>query len=628
MSFISRSVFSLIKDHSRLSSLKSVARRSYCQKFDGAKPFSKYTFRSHTCGELDAQNVGEEVTVCGWLQFQRMSQFAILRDAYGFTQVILPEERNDLIEKLGNACLESVILVKGKVKKRPDSQVNKNMSTGEVEVIADDFTVLNQSNNKLPFSIRDYQKANESLRMKYRYLDLRFPSMQRNLRLRSEILMKMRNFLACERGFVEVETPTLFKKTPGGAQEFIVPTQNRGSFYSLVQSPQQLKQLLMVGGIDRYFQVARCYRDETARPDRQPEFTQLDIELSFTNSEGVISLVEDLIVETLPKNLNLKSPFPRILYKESMEIYGTDQPDISITCKIEELKGIDLPKDQVAKFIKIPDSAAFLTNKTKTDLLKLKNTISQNASLNILKYPGSNWQKFAENLNGWTHSSQDLKENINLKEGELVFLSVGPNAEVLKLLGKMRTVFISYLRESGLTGTWEDKTASGLIWVVDFPLFEKGEDGEIKSAHHPFTSPHPEDVHLLDEDPLQVRGLHYDLVMNGWEIGGGSVRIHDPELQTRILKDILNIPTEEMEYLLEALGSGAPPHAGIALGIDRIMSILVRSKSIRDVIAFPKSTEAKDLMTGAPCPIATDELELYNIEVVGEKGENKNRTAL
>ncbi|KAL1124234.1 hypothetical protein AAG570_002004, partial [Ranatra chinensis] len=296
---------------------------------------NEYTQRTHTCGELRNSHVGSHVRLCGWLEFQRMNRFAVLRDAYGSTQIVIPEDRGDIMKELNETALESSVSIEGLVDLRPESQINEKMATGEIEVNVSDYKVLGKAIKKLPFTIRNYNKATESVRMRYRYLDLRYPEMQAMLRLRSQFIMRMREFLINQRSFVEVETPTLFRRTPGGAQEFVVPTHHPGEFYSLVQSPQQLKQLLMVGGTDRYFQVARCYRDEGARPDRQPEFTQLDIELSFTDSSQVMRLVEELLATSWPSSLPpLSIPFPTMTFEQAFSDYGTDQPDVRYGCKV------------------------------------------------------------------------------------------------------------------------------------------------------------------------------------------------------------------------------------------------------------------------------------------------------
>ncbi|BET00447.1 Hypothetical protein NTJ_13263 [Nesidiocoris tenuis] len=575
-----------------------------------------YSWRSHTCGELRADDVGRRVLLCGWVQYVRMNSFITLRDAYGSTQIIA----NNHKELLSNLPLESVLMVEGKVIRRPEGQTNKNMETGEVEIAATDVQVLNPACDNPPFSIRNHNKANETLRMKHRYLDLRFPEMQRNLRLRSRLFADMRRFLVDRRDFVEVETPTLFRKTPGGAQEFVVPTQKAGMFFSLVQSPQQLKQLLMVGGIDRYFQIARCYRDETSRPDRQPEFTQLDIELSFTDSEGVIKLVEDLLSASLPSFVGVSGHFDRISLSDAMKLYGTDQPDLTMAPQLEDLHVAE--GDPVIRALVIPTAAALLSNSERTSILKNAKTFPSCRIL-TLKFPGSDWEKQLAKL-GVDLRMDDLKKSLNLREGDLVYIASDASYKnCSKLLGKLRIDTIKLLRSKNLAGSWDSPGPKfRFVWVEEFPLFELEDDGSLSSTHHPFTAPHPEDVRLLDEQPLRVRGLHYDLVLNGWEIGGGSVRIHNADLQLHILQDILRIDPTSLQHMLTALGSGAPPHAGIALGLDRLMSILVEAPSIRDVIAFPKTAEGHDLLSGSPSTVGDEDLKLYHIKV--DKQDDKS----
>ncbi|XP_050527269.1 aspartate--tRNA ligase, mitochondrial isoform X2 [Daktulosphaira vitifoliae] len=461
-----------------------------------------YTFRTHTCGELRSNNVGEYVVLCGWLEYVRLGRFIVLRDGYGSTQLIIPKNDTKLINIIKIVPLESILSCHGFVHSRPTEQINEDQKTGTIEVVIKKIDVLNIVKTTIPFQIRNFNKANESIRLKHRYVDLRFPDMQYNLRLRSKLLMRMREFLINYRNFVEVETPTLFKKTPGGAQEFIVPTHEIGKCYSLVQSPQQLKQLLMVGAIDRYFQIAKCYRDEATRPDRQPEFTQLDIEMSFTDQNGVIKLIEELLLYIWPKELGeIQIPFPRMSYDDAIKNYGTDKPDIG--------------------------------GKLKGESNDIKNT--------------------SKNTNPWR-----------------------------------------------------------FVWIVDFPLFETSSNGKsIQSVHHPFTQPQEE---ITSSNILKVKGYHYDLVLNGCEVGGGSIRIHDADLQTRVIESILKIPIHSMSHLIEALKSGCPPHGGIALGVDRLLSILCNTNSIRDVIAFPKTFEGKDLLTGAPSEITDEDKERYYLK--------------
>ncbi|XP_021935407.1 aspartate--tRNA ligase, mitochondrial isoform X3 [Zootermopsis nevadensis] len=586
---------------------------------------SKFTHRTHTCGELRDCHIGLKVRLCGWIEYQRMAKFVTLRDAYGSTQLVAPVERKDIVQLLDGIPFESVVTVSGIVCGRPPAQENVNMPTGSIEVVLNDFMIISTAKKQLPFTIRDFNKAKEPLRLKYRYLDLRFPEMQHNLRLRSKVLMSMREYLCNHCDFVEVETPTLFRRTPGGAQEFVVPTRLPSHFYSLVQSPQQFKQLLMIGAIDRYFQVARCYRDEGAQSDRQPEFTQLDIELSFSDREGIISLVESLLEHCWPEENENKvcAPFPRMTYAEAMDQYGTDKPDTRFEMKLKDVtdavKLSDLPEmvmpDFTARVVVVPKGSVQLTPTVENKYEDL--TKKQFPSTRLILSKVTSIEHWEENLQKEFSSDvvTALKEKLNPEPFDVIMLAFGSKEQVLKLLGRLRLDYVNYLESKGVN---HHRTSHyNFLWVLDFPLFFPGEKpGTYETAHHPFTHPHPDDVHILQEDPLQVRSLHYDLVLNGCEVGGGSVRIHDPVLQLQVLKDILQIDPSSLQHLLDALHSGCPPHAGIALGIDRLIALLCHSNSIRDVIAFPKTLEGRDLMSGAPIPISEEEKALYHIQTV------------
>ncbi|KAL1451962.1 hypothetical protein WDU94_006286, partial [Cyamophila willieti] len=581
-----------------------------------------HTFRTHTCNELRVSDVDKDVVLCGWLQYQRINTFVVLRDGYGQVQIVLPQDRNDLKDILNDVPLESVLQIKGTVAKRPEDQIKKNIPTGEIEVIASDVTVLNKADVNIPFLIRNYNKAKEDLRLKHRYLDFRFPEMQHNLRFRSQFLMKVRDFLINQRDFVEVETPTLFKQTPGGAREFIVPTHEKNEYYSLVQSPQQLKQLLMVGSVDRYFQVARCYRDESTRPDRQPEFTQLDIELSFTTRDSIVSLIEHLLCHCL--NIPLRE-FPRVSYQDAMNLYGTDKPDLRYECKITNLNHFrssqsdTTPVDTDFTFssLTLSKAADQFSNKTLAEYQDLAKKSYSGTKITAIKIQeDSSWRskltKILPDLN-W----EEFNKEGNVKQDDVLVVAWGKRAHVLSLLGAIRVQhhrsITSLLNSQPLD--FNNPHSFNICWIVDFPLFLPLEDqtnGAIESAHHPFTLPHPEDEHLLLTKPLEVRGLHYDLVLNGNEIGGGSIRIHNSELQEQILR-LLNIETSSLQHMIQAFKYGCPPHGGIALGIDRLMSILCRTPTIRDVIAFPKGFGGKDHLSGAPCDIAKEDKDYYHL---------------
>lgn len=554
-----------------------------------------------------------------------MRKFVILRDSYGSTQLLIPEDRKDLVETIQNLSFESVLSVVGKVMPRPEAQQNKRMKTGDIEVYVESLEILNVASQNPPIFIREYNKAKESQQMKYRYLSLRYPEMQRNLRLRSSLIMKMREFLINECSFVDIETPTLFKSTPGGAQEFIVPTRQSGNFYSLVQSPQQFKQLLMIGGFDRYFQVARCYRDEGARHDRQPEFTQLDIEMSFVDRDGVMSLIENLLVYSWPEESgSIKTPFKLMTYEDAMELYGTDQPDLRIPNQIQNLTHMfDLPvlketvnsedDKQKAYVLVFSKKSKHLTKSIREKFSKIRNDYFRTTKLVQLKIESNSWRTQLDRLNPKSATiAEDISQYCKLQEEDAVLLAIGYRMDALELLGKLRVEFTNILEAKG---EQIRSSETELLWITDFPLFTYEET--LQSTHHPFTQPHPDDMEYLTTDPLKVKGLHYDLVMNGSEIAGGSIRIHDANLQSQVLR-MLNIDETKLSHMLEALTYGAPPHGGIAIGLDRLVCLLCNEKSIRNVIAFPKTIEGRDLMSGAP-DIISDELKtLYHIRTVNE----------
>uniref|UniRef100_A0A8D2Q2P6 Aspartyl-tRNA synthetase 2, mitochondrial n=1 Tax=Zosterops lateralis melanops TaxID=1220523 RepID=A0A8D2Q2P6_ZOSLA len=557
----------------------------------GTVPFTpaRFVTRTNTCGELRSAHVGQKVTLYGWVQYQRQGLFLVLRDFQGLTQVIIPQDEahSHLKELLSSAPLESVVRVTGTVSPRPLGQENPKMPTGDIEVKAETAEILN-SCKKLPFEIKDFIKKSEALRMQYRYLDLRSPRLQSALRLRSRLVMSMRQYLCNLHGFVDVETPTLFKRTPGGAKEFLVPSREPGKFYSLPQSPQQFKQLLMVGGLDRYFQVARCYRDEGSRPDRQPEFTQIDIEMSFVDQAGIQRLVEGLLQHSWPEERgSIMTPFPSMTYEEALAEYGTDKPDTRFGMKIVDIS--DVLRGSGVHFVQ-----------------------------NALSYPHGSIRAICIPQGVKYLTNKDLE---SLKE------SAKSEFNQCCALGALRLLSANLLEAAGLA--LRDPTAFHFLWVVDFPLFlPKAENPtELESAHHPFTAPHPSDASLLYSDPTKVRSQHYDLVLNGNEVGGGSIRIHNAEQQRFVLEKVLKEDSEVLSHLIEALELGAPPHGGIALGLDRLISLIVDAPSIRDVIAFPKSFRGRDLMGNAPDYVTPEELEPYHIQVswpLEEKEAKKN----
>uniref|UniRef100_A0A1L8DFU7 Putative aspartate--trna ligase mitochondrial isoform x2 n=2 Tax=Nyssomyia neivai TaxID=330878 RepID=A0A1L8DFU7_9DIPT len=598
-----------------------------------------FTCRTHNCGELTMKNVGENVVLSGWLGFQRMKKFFTVRDGYGTTQVIIPQERAGFLP-FDEMSYESIVKVAGIVTARPPQLYNQNMSTGEIEVLLEDFEVLNESSKNLPMEVREFNRAKETLRLEHRYIDLRFMDMQKNLRTRSAVLMKMREFLINKCAFVEVETPTLFRATPGGAQEFIVPSRKRGHFYSLVQSPQQFKQLLMVGAIDRYFQIARCYRDEATRSDRQPEFTQLDIELSFTDRDKVMELIEELLVYSWPSSgTPLKTPFQRMTYDEVMSKYGSDKPDLRFEHPFTDVtEQVKLNEELQSTYNDFVSYAIVLKTPQNGFPTSLKNTVAN--MIKDLKETRLFVSKLKEEtIEAWTESNisnslsaavtKALAEKLALEQGDLLFLAIGQKNKTQELMGNIRNVIIESLISRNLVKR-SGKGGLEFLWVTDFPLFARTDDGKYESVHHPFTAPYPEDVKTLRrlKDLESIRSLAYDLVINGKEVGGGSIRIHKADLQKFILERVLQIDHTHLKHLITALGSGCPPHGGIALGIDRLMAIICNAETIRDVIAFPKGLHGKDHMSQAPIELSSDELNLYHIAVKSEKEDSSNGSEL
>ncbi|XP_041958430.1 aspartate--tRNA ligase, mitochondrial isoform X2 [Alosa sapidissima] len=561
-----------------------------------------FSLRTHSCGELCSTHIGREVTLYGWVQYVRQDLFVILRDFSGLLQILIPQDESKRVlrKTLFELPLESVVMVRGKVQPRPKGQENKK---------------------------------SEALRMQYRYLDLRSSQMQYNLRVRSHLVMKMREYLCNLHGFVDVETPTLFKRTPGGAKEFVVPSGEPGKFYSLPQSPQQFKQLLMVAGIDRYFQMARCYRDEGSKPDRQPEFTQVDIEMSFVDQAGIQALVEGLVQYSWPEDKGaVSTPFPSMSYEEAMRDYGVDKPDTRFAMKlvdvseafgnteIQFLRNALQQSGGCVLAIRVPDGSKHLKGK---DLEALKETaktqFNQDVSVVQVRPDGSLKSPLTRLLSD--AARLQLLQMAGASAGDLVLLAAGTRDSVRPLLGKLRLQCADQLESHGIL--LRDPSVFHFLWVVDFPLFLPKEDHpeQLESAHHPFTAPVPEDTHLLYSEPHKVRGQHYDLVLNGCEIGGGSIRIHSASEQLHVLQTILQEDISLLTHLLEALDSGAPPHGGIALGLDRLISIIVGAPSIRDVIAFPKSFRGHDLMSRAPDFVSEEELKPYHIKVTWPEGD-------
>ncbi len=576
-------------------------------------------FRTHTNGELSLKNLNETVTLAGWVQTIRDKGFMIwvdLRDRYGITQLVFDEERTskDLLEKAKNLGREFVIQVEGKVIERASK--NPKIPTGEIEILVEKLTVLNESVLP-PFTIEDETDGGEELRMKYRYLDIRRNPVKDKLIFRHKIAQKVRNYLS-EQGFIEVETPVLIKSTPEGARDFVVPSRmNEGQFYALPQSPQTFKQLLMVGGMDKYFQIVKCFRDEDLRADRQPEFTQIDCEMAFVEQEDVMNVFEGLAKNLLEETTGKKfGQFPRMTFVEAMRKYGNDKPDIRFGMEFVELN--DLVKGKEFKIFDEAELIVGINVEGKADYTRKQ----IDELIDWVKRPqigasGMVWVKFQEDgvltssVNKF-YNEDDLKaiaEKFNAQKGDLMLVMSGDANKVRAQLSALRMELGNRL---GLRKG--DEFAP--LWVVDFPLLEWDEEsGRYHAMHHPFTSPKPEDIPLLETSPGEVRANAYDLVLNGNEIGGGSIRIYDKDLQSKMFA-LLGFSLEEAEaqfgFLMNAFRYGAPPHGGLAFGFDRLVAILDGNEVIRDYIAFPKNNSGRDVMIDAPSQISKEQLdELY-----------------
>lgn len=576
-------------------------------------------FRTHTNGELSLKNLNETVTLAGWVQTIRDKGFMIwvdLRDRYGITQLVFDEERTskDLLEKAKNLGREFVIQVEGEVIERASK--NPKIPTGEIEILVEKLTVLNESMLP-PFTIEDETDGGEELRMKYRYLDIRRNPVKDKLIFRHKIAQKVRNYLS-EQGFIEVETPVLIKSTPEGARDFVVPSRmNEGQFYALPQSPQTFKQLLMVGGMDKYFQIVKCFRDEDLRADRQPEFTQIDCEMAFVEQEDVMNVFEGLAKNLLEETTGKKfGQFPRMTFAEAMRKYGNDKPDIRFGMEFVELN--ELVKGKEFKIFDEAELIVGINVEGKADYTRKQ----IDEFIDWVKRPqigasGMVWVKFQEDgvltssVNKF-YNEDDLKaiaEKFNAQKGDLMLIMSGDANKVRAQLSALRMELGNRL---GLRKG--DEFAP--LWVVDFPLLEWDEEsGRYHAMHHPFTSPKPEDIPLLETSPGEVRANAYDLVLNGNEIGGGSIRIYDKDLQSKMFA-LLGFSPEEAEaqfgFLMNAFRYGAPPHGGLAFGFDRLVAILDGNEVIRDYIAFPKNNSGRDVMIDAPSQISQEQLdELY-----------------
>lgn len=580
-------------------------------------------FRTHTCGELRLSDINKEITLSGWVQRTRNKGFMIwvdIRDRYGITQLIFDEERTDksVFEKANALSREDVIQIKGKVIERESK--NKNIPTGEVEILVSELILLNASELP-PFTIEDNTDGGEDIRMKYRYLDIRRTPVRNNLIFRHEVAMKVRNYLSAE-GFIEVETPVLIKSTPEGARDFVVPSRmNEGEFYALPQSPQTFKQLLMVGGLDKYFQIVKCFRDEDLRADRQPEFTQIDCEMSFVEQEDILNTFEGLAKHLLKELKDVSfDKFPRITYNEAIRTYGNDKPDIRFGMKFGELNDLAQHRDfkvfneaELVVGIAVPNANSY-TRKEIDALIEWVKRPQVGASGMVYvqcKEDGT----FKSSVDKF-YTKDDLKkwaERTQAKAGDLICILSGKASKVRTQLSALRMELADRL---GLRKA--DEFAP--LWVVDFPLLEWDEEsGRYHAMHHPFTSPKPEDIPLLEKDPGKVRANAYDLVLNGNEIGGGSIRIFNKELQAKMF-DLLGFTPEQAEaqfgFLMNAFKYGAPPHGGLAFGFDRLVAILGGQETIRDFIAFPKNNSGRDVMIDAPSRIDETQLKELHIDVI------------
>ena len=571
--------------------------------------------RTHTCGALDSSHVGEQVMLNGWINTSRLHGkivFIDLRDRYGKTQLVFDEttfaSEFDKIKKLSN---EDVISVAGIVKSRNTSAINSEMKTGQIEISVSKFLLLNKAST-LPFVLTDRNSSEEQLRLKYRYLELRFDELQNNIITRHKTYQAVRKYLSGN-NFLEIETPILMKSTPEGARDFLVPSRvHKGKFYALPQSPQIYKQILMISGYDRYFQIVKCFRDEDLRADRQPEFTQIDIEMSFVDEENIFSYMESLTRHIFKsvKDVDLPESFPRITYKEAIEVYGSDKPDTRYGMELIDVKpftdqsefkafsGVDCVKAIIV------DSGAKYSRKTVDEW-------TETAKKNGAK--GLAWMKFQDgDFNGGISKffpeklQKDIISNLKLKDDEILLIVGDLKNIVCKALGKLRTTIAS---KENLT----DKNLFKPLWVTEFPMFDFDEkSNRYVAMHHPFTAPRESDIEKLNSDPSTALSRGYDLTMNGHEIAGGSIRIHSPEIQEKVFS-LLGLTQEEavekFGFLVEALRYGAPPHGGIAFGFDRLVMLLAGTENIRDVIAFPKTTSATSLMDESPSRVNNDQLK-------------------
>jgi aspartyl-tRNA synthetase len=586
-------------------------------------------YRDKTCGELRLKDAGTIVTLAGWVQRVRKMggmTFIDLRDRYGLTQVVFNNQINpELCNEANNLGREYVVQITGEVAER--SNKNPNLATGDIEITAQKLNVLNKSLTP-PFTIEDNSDGGDDLRMKYRYLDLRRPCVRKNLELRHKMAFEIRRYLD-SLGFLEIETPILVKSTPEGARDFVVPSRmNPSEFYALPQSPQLFKQLLMVSGYDRYFQIAKCFRDEDLRADRQPEFTQIDCEMSYVEQEDVIRTFEGLVKHIFKyvKNIEFTEAFPRITWADAMKYYGSDKPDIRFDMKFVELtdlvkgKGFSVMDDAELTVGIVAEGCASYTRKqldALTEFIRRPQVGAKGLVWVKVENDGSIKSSVGKFFN--EEQLREWAERMNAKNGDLMLIMSGDAMKVRKQLCELRLELGNQL---GL----RDKSVFAPLWVIDFPLFEWDEETQRYYAmHHPFTSPNPEDIPLLHSDTGKVRATAYDIVVNGTELGGGSIRIHDSKLQDTMFELLGFTPErahEQFGFLMNAFQYGAPPHGGLALGFDRFVSILAELDSIRDVIAFPKNNSGRDVMNESPSPIDDAQLTELNLAITLPKENN------
>jgi aspartyl-tRNA synthetase len=597
-----------------------------------ANSIFKTSMRTDLCGEIKKESKGKDVSLCGWVNKRRdhgMLIFVDLRDFSGIVQLVFdPNKNKDSYKVAKDIRNEYVIKINGKVRMRSKDTINTSIPTGEVEILVEEIMILNKSRTP-PFMLGNREKVDENKRLKYRYIDLRNRDMQENIRLRHNITTAARQYLNSQ-GFLEVETPIMAKSTPEGARDFLVPSRlNPGKFYALPQSPQLFKQILMVSGFDRCYQIARCFRDEDLRSDRQPEFTQIDLEMTFVVEDDVIKIIEGLISHIFRKifNKKIKLPFKRIKWKESMELYGTDKPDLRFGLEIKDVsevfKGSDIKifSDMLKNggFIKsiVVGDASNLARKELDDLVEMAKKNGAGGLVWIRVGEKMNFQspiaKFFSNL-----ERERLINNLKLKEKNLVLMIADDFLNSCRVLGILR----KYL---GCRLNMIKKDQFEFIWVCDFPLFEWDENEKrLTPMHHPFTAPDEETKKFLDSDPIKVNSMVYDIVLNGEEIGGGSIRINDIELQKKIFK-ILNLDDESIKrnfsFFIRSLEYGAPPHGGIALGMDRLIMMLAGLGSIREVIAFPKTQSAVCMLTDSPSSVSKEQLKEISIDVIEDSKE-------